>query len=77
MTKLKAICTAIVLTLALCAPAYAGDISSPGLTTPGEIGTPGSTGPGDGSTPGETEPIPGEINTPGFMNILGTLLSVF
>jgi hypothetical protein len=34
MTKLKAICTAAILGLALSVPAYAGDIDSPGHTVP-------------------------------------------
>jgi hypothetical protein len=48
MTKLKAICTAAILGLALSVPAYAGDIDSPGCANPlpttnstGDMGSPG------------------------------------
>ena len=40
MTKLKAICAAAILGLALSVPTHAGDINSPGCATPGDIGTP-------------------------------------
>jgi hypothetical protein len=39
MRKIKAICAAAILGLALSIPAYAGDIDSPGCATPGDIGT--------------------------------------
>jgi hypothetical protein len=47
MTKLKAICTAAILGLALSVPAYAGDIDSPGRTAP-----PPPTAPALGDTSG-------------------------
>jgi hypothetical protein len=53
MKTFKVICTAMVLSLVLSVPAYAGDISTPGVAS----GTPIVP-----SQPTE----PGEINTPGF-----------
>jgi len=53
MKTLKVICTAMVLGLVLSVPAYAGDISTPGITT----------GP---PVPTSESAAPGEINTPGF-----------
>jgi hypothetical protein len=52
MEKMKAICMATMLALALCVPAHAGDIASPGCSITGDIASPGSTNPGDVSTPG-------------------------
>jgi hypothetical protein len=39
MKTLKAICTATILALALSVPAYAGDVETPGKTSPGTGGT--------------------------------------
>ena len=73
MKTMRAICMAAILALALTVPAYAGDISTPGLTcVAGEIGCPGAEGSGEGQTPG----ITGEINTPGFMDIIWTVFTL-
>lgn len=72
MKTVKAISTATILALALCIPAFAGDIASPGLT--GNISTPGVTTSGNIGSPGVTSS--GDVSTPGFADILMTLLSV-
>jgi hypothetical protein len=74
MKTVKAICTATILALALCIPAYAGDIASPGMTSSGEISTPGVSAPGQIGSPGVTSS--GDVSTPGFTDILMALLSV-
>lgn len=74
MKTMKAICTAAILALVLTVPAYAGDISTPGVTcTAGEIGCPGATVSGDVETPGITA---GDISSPGFLNIILTVLTL-
>jgi hypothetical protein len=75
MKTMKAICTAAILALVLTVPAYAGEINSPGVTCEGEIDCPGGD-PGDIHTPGATSSIAGDISTPGFMNIMLTVLTL-
>ena len=41
MKMMKAICTTTVLALTLSVPAFAGDISTPGMALSGDISTPG------------------------------------
>ena len=53
MKTLKLICTSVVLSLALSAPVYAGDIATPGFTTSDPIASE-STEPGEINTPGLT-----------------------
>lgn len=66
MKRMKAICTATILALALSIPAFAGEISTPGVASPGEIGTPGASVAGEIGSAG----VLGEISTPGLLNIL-------
>jgi hypothetical protein len=72
MKTLKAICTAAILALILTVPAQAGEISTPGVTSNGDVSTPGYTQP----VP-ETEPDAGEISTPGFLDILWAVASIY
>ena len=60
MKTLKVICMAMVLGLALSVPAYAGDISSPGVT---------------GNNPTTSEPVPGDIDTPGVKSQISIQLN--
>ncbi|MDQ2920261.1 MAG: hypothetical protein M3R52_01405 [Acidobacteriota bacterium] len=74
MKTLKAICTAAILALALSVPAYAGEINSPGFTSP----APGTEpAPGDISSPAATSTEPGDISSPAFADILLALMSMF
>ncbi len=69
MRTIKAICTVTFLMLALSLPAFAGDISTPGIA---------GTGPTI-EDPEKDKPTtaPGEINTPGLMDFLVSLISTF
>ena len=68
MKTLKVICMAMVLGLVLSVPAYAGDISTPGVTSGDPITPPPPTEPGDISTPGFTS------NSADFFEFLITLV---
>jgi len=59
MKQLKQFCAAALLTLAIGATAFAGDISSPACTAP-------PPPPADISSPAATSPAPGDILTPGI-----------
>jgi hypothetical protein len=72
MKKMKAICTAVILALALSVPVYAGDINSPGVAAPGETQPPPGV-LGDISSPGVT----GDIHTPGLWDFLLAIASAF
>lgn len=78
MKTIKAICTAAILALVLTVPAYAGDISTPGVTCiAGEIGCPGAQDPGETQTPpGVTSTVAGDISSPGFLDIILTVLTL-
>ncbi|MEK6281335.1 MAG: hypothetical protein AABN95_13360 [Acidobacteriota bacterium] len=79
MKKLKTICTAATLALALSVSSFGGEITTPGLT--GNISTPGVTQPepkpSDISSPGATLTEPGDVSTPGLTAILLTLAALF
>ena len=66
MKTLKAICAASILALAMGVPVSAGDIGSPGSPVPGEV-----------HTPGMATTAPGEIGSPGFTDILWTVIAMF
>jgi hypothetical protein len=70
MKTLKVICTSMVLSLVLSVPAYAGDISTPGVTSTGSITTPQPIEPGDISTPGLTT----QLDSADFFEFLLTLV---
>lgn len=76
MKTMKAICTATILALVLTVPAYAGDISTPGVSCEGEIGCPGTPAPGDVATPGSQSTLLGDIGSPGLMDILWTVFTL-
>jgi hypothetical protein len=71
MKSLKAICMATLLALVLSVPAYAGDINTPGAPTP----------PGSGQTTNPVTSDPntasGDLDSPGFPELLLALLSLF
>jgi hypothetical protein len=73
MKTMKAICTATILALVLTVPAYAGDISTPGVSCEGEIGCPGTTAPGDVAS---QSTLLGDIGSPGLMDILWTVFTL-
>jgi hypothetical protein len=77
MKTIKAICTMTVLVLSLSVSAYAGEISSPGITThSGEISSPGitaTTAPGEIGTPGVTDEITSESVTDFFWMLLALI----
>jgi ABC-type amino acid transport system permease subunit len=82
MKKLKHLCAATVLTLTLTLSAFAGEMSSPGITSSspqessaaGDIGMPGATAAGEILTPGLSglDPV-----TEAALGLLGSLLSLF
>ena len=73
MKTLKVICTAMVLTLVLSVPAYAGDISTPGITTSGPIITSEPAGPGDNNSPELTATSSG-LDSADFFELLLSLV---
>jgi hypothetical protein len=73
MKTLKVICTAMVLALVLSVPAYAGDISTPGMTAEPPVITSESTEPGIGS-PGVTSPNSSSLDSADFFEFLLTLI---
>ncbi len=76
MKTLKAICTAAILALALSVPAYAGDLLSPGVTSPPPPPPPTNITV-EINMPTATSPDLGDIITPGFADILWVLASIF
>ena len=65
MRTVKAICTATILVVALSLPALAGDISTPGVSTPEPTPSPEL----DGTA------LRGDISTPGFMDVVFSIIS--
>ena len=78
MKRLKAICTAAIVALALSVPAYAGEINTPGYTSPAP-GTPVVTEPASGeiSSPGVASTSPGDAETAGLVELLLAIISIF
>ena len=81
MKALKAICSATVLALALSVPTYAGDILTPGYVPPPPP-PPGAsvvTGPalGEISTYGVESTSFGVAETPGLIDLLWAIVSIF
>lgn len=79
MKALKAICTVAVLALALSVPTYAGEVTTPGFTSPlptVPVTTTGSAS-GDDTTPGVLSMSPGDAETPGLFNLLVAIMSIF
>lgn len=76
MKSVKAICTAAIVALALSVPAYAGEISSPGCSSPIPDAPPAiaSPAPGDVQAPAVTSTTAGEMGTPGFAEFLSALI---
>lgn len=77
MKTLKAICTAAILALALSVPTYAGDVLTPGFTAPPPPPPAESNIIGDMSVPTATSSDLGDISTPGFLDVLWVLVSIF
>ena len=74
MKKLKVICIELVLAVFLSATAYAGDISTPGMTAPTPIPSP-STEMSEVS--GTTEPVsitPGVLDSANLIQLLVELV---
>jgi hypothetical protein len=74
MRTLKMICTAMVLALALSVPAYAGDISTPGMTAEGPVTTSEPTEPGDIGSPDVTSSTSSQLDSADFFEFLLTLV---
>lgn len=79
MKTLKSICAAAIVSLALAIPTFAGDIQTPTVVNPpppatilGDVSTPGVAG--DMGNPGAKSP--GEIGTPGLVDIFLALFSL-
>ena len=82
MKAFKAICSATVLALALSVPTYAGDILTPGYTAPPPPPPPGTsvvTEPalGEISTYGVESTSLGVAETPGLIDLLWAIVSIF
>ena len=79
MKKLKMICTAATLALALSVSSFGGEITTPGFV--GNISTPGVTQPepkpADISSPDATLTESGEVSSSGLTAILLTLAALF
>ena len=74
MKTLKAICIELVLALFLSVSAYAGDISTPGMTTPTPIPSPGNEMSG-GETATVSESLTsGVLESAGLMQMLVSLV---
>lgn len=69
MKALKAICTAAILALALSVPTYAGEILTPGVTGPPP--------PPPACTASVASTSPGDVETPGLVELLLAILSIF
>lgn len=76
MKILKAMCTAAILALALSVPAYAGQIETPGYTPPPPP-PPESNITVDISVPMATSFDLRDTSSPGFMDLLWALASIF
>lgn len=70
MKTLKVICTSMVLGLVLSVPAYAGDISTPGITSSDP--TAPATEPGEIHTTGLTAPASSQVSA----DVVGFLLTL-
>ncbi len=83
MKVFRQLSAALVLTLALCVSAFAGDIHIPGIATTGDVGFPPAVfapAPGDMNSPPRTAQGPaeaasfGDILTPGIAILLSAIL---
>jgi hypothetical protein len=72
MKSLKTICTAAILALALSAPAYAGDMTTPGYTAP-----PPPPPPSSSNTSVATAANLSDTSTTGLAELLWVLASFF
>jgi hypothetical protein len=76
MKAFKAICSATVLALAFSVPTYAGDILTPGCTPPPPP-PPSASAPGEISSYGVESTSPGVAETPGLIDLLWAIVSIF
>jgi hypothetical protein len=76
MKAFKAICTVAVLALALSVPTYAGEVLTPGFTSPLPA-APIATVPGEIGTPGVLPTSPGDGVIPGLLGLLVAIISIF
>jgi hypothetical protein len=74
MRTLKVICTVTVLSLVLSAPVHAGDISTPGITTPVPITGSPSPAPSGTSSPDEALPSSTEFDAADFFEFVLSLV---
>jgi hypothetical protein len=74
MKTLKVVCMATVLALAFSVPAYAGDISTPGITTSGPVPSSQPSVPVEPGKSGPTLPISDEIDSADFFQFLLALV---
>ena len=79
MKAFKAICTATVLALALSVPTYAGDILTPGFTSPPPPPPPSASEPalGEISTYGVESTSLSDAETSGLIDLIWAIVSIF
>jgi hypothetical protein len=82
MKALKAICSASILALALSVPAFAGDLLSPGYVPPPPPPPPEARivvepNTVDTSVPTKTSSFLADMSTPGVVDMLWILASIF
>lgn len=77
MKMMKAICTATVLALTLSIPAFAGDISTPGMPLSGDISTPGVVSAPSPSLSNDTTIIVCESERRALGDMFLALMSMF
>ena len=77
MKTAKAICASLVLALALSVPAYAGDVLTPGATSP-DPGTPVVTTPAPAGINSDVESTPtSNTATSGVIVLVLAIVSIF
>lgn len=74
MKTVKVICTGLVLACVLSVPAYAGDISTPGMTAAPEVPTSTVTNSGDLSSTDVTSTTSSQLDAADLIEFLLTLV---
>jgi hypothetical protein len=74
MKTLKAICIELVLVVFLSATAYAGDISTPGMSAPTPIPSPSTEMSGVSGTTDPVSTTSGVLDTADFIQLLVALV---
>ncbi len=77
MKSLKSICTTATLALILSVPVYAGDVLTPGYTTPPPPPPPQSRVTMEPVGPTEVPSTGIDLDTPGLTDVFFLLLAIF